>query len=181
MLTLGAHMFKLLHIYWMKMRLWLGWNRRHTRVGGSWAWLIFLQWALITVDMAQMPSTFKQSLQMEFNTYLTRSEGSGVVFMKAYEGEQGYEHKENKCGSDYLGGFGACALERPCMHSKHTVLEQRLESWRSVLWLEHGHWDYYRSGVFLTPQNPEWTFTLPMSLPNFVTRWQFQWSVTKFS
>lgn len=48
---------------------------------------------------------------MEFNTYLTRFEGSGVVFMKSCEGEQGREHKENKCGSDYLGVFGACALE----------------------------------------------------------------------
>lgn len=79
--------------------------------------------SLIIVDMAQMPTTFEQSLQMEFNTYLTHSEGFGVVFMKTYEGEQGCEHKENKCGSDYLGVFGACALERLCMHSKHTVLE----------------------------------------------------------
>lgn len=60
---------------------------------------------------------------MEFNTYLTHSEGFGVVFMKTYEGEQGREHKENKRGSDYLGVFGACALKRLCMHSKHTVLE----------------------------------------------------------
>lgn len=79
--------------------------------------------SLIIVDMAQMPATFERSLQMEFNTYLTHSEGFGVVFMKHMKGSRDVNIKKNKCGSDYLGVFGVRALERLCMHNKHTVLQ----------------------------------------------------------
>lgn len=41
----------------------------------------------------------------------------------------------------------------------------RLESWGSVLWLEHGHCDYYRGAVFSVPAesnvNPHFSFPCP--------------------
>lgn len=101
-----------------------------------------------------MPITFEQSLQLEFNTYLTHSERVGVILLRHMKGSSDVNIK--KVNVEVITVvFLERVLERRCMHSKHTVLQcLRLQSWISVLWLELCHWDYYRSTEFPSPQNP---------------------------
>lgn len=112
-------------------------------------------------DMVQAPTTlwawpFKWDFQKI--THLTHFERLGIVFMKTYEADRNMNAKEKKCGNDYLGVFErVCLSVCACRVYVHECV--RLKSWGSVLWLEHGHWDYYRGAVFSSLQNPVWTLT----------------------
>lgn len=108
-------------------------------------------------------------------TYLTCFESPDIVFMKtqAIKWGEEYECKENKYGNDYLSAFWACVLEcLLCMYRNIRICVCDVESWGSVLWLEHSHCDYYRGAVFSFPAessvNPHFSFPCPNTQPRLL-------------
>lgn len=88
--------------------------------------------------------------------YITPSANLWHCFYEnIWDGEE-FEFKEREYGNDYPDVFWACALVRTFLCTC-SVCEG--ESWGLVLWLELGHFDYYRDAVLRPLQNPARTFS----------------------
>lgn len=78
-------------------------------------------------------------------TYLTHFENLGIAFMKTYDGKRYMNAKKiNMEMITWVFFEHMCFSVCVC-----TVYMHDVESWGSVLWLEHGHCDNYRGAVFL--------------------------------